>query len=129
MRRHLERVGRDLPAVDRVAGGIDIQPHGVGEETAEGLEDAAAEIPIMGFVEQLPQQGQAEDDAGPFDVPFGEIVGKPVERPQIADEDELADRREEIDPGEEVGIVDLPGVTEVVHGDFHDLHDRLIGVV
>ena len=56
----------------------------------------------MGFVKQLPQQGQAEDDAGAFDVPFGEVVGEPVKRPQIAAEAELADRREEIDMDDDV---------------------------
>ena len=128
MRGHLERVGRDLPAVDRVAGRVDVEPHRVGEEAAEGLEDPAPQIPIVRFVEQLAEQGHAKHDPGALNIPLGEVVGEPVERPEVADKDELADRREEIDPGEEVGIVNLAGVAEVVHGNLHDLHDRLIAL-
>ncbi|MFN9999508.1 MAG: hypothetical protein ACK559_00130, partial [bacterium] len=94
------------------------------EEPTEGLEDPPAEIAVVGLVEQLAEEGHAEHDPGALHRPLGEIIGEAVKRPEIAHQHQLPHRGEQVDAGEEVGVVRLAGVAEVVGGDLHDLHDR-----
>ena len=52
-----------------------------------------------------------------------------MERADVGDEHHLADRREQVDTGQEIGIFRGAAIPQVVHGDFHDLVDlaRLAG--
>ena len=123
VRCDLERVGRDHAAVDRVAGGLHVEPHRLREQPAEGLEDAAGELPIVGVVEQFAQQRHTEHEADPIDVPGGEVFTEVVEGPDVAHEHHSPDHCDQIDAGQKVGVVGLPPVAQIVHRDLHDLDD------
>ena len=65
-----KRLRSDHPAVEGVAGWLHIEPHGVGEESSEGFQNPAGELPVVAFSKKLTQQGHAEHDAGAGHMPL-----------------------------------------------------------
>ena len=99
----------------------------MGEQPAKGLEDAAVELFVMALVEELPQQRHAEDQSRGLHLAVGEVFAQRVEGADVADEHHPPDRVDQVDPGQEVGILRAALVAEVVHRHLHDLADRALG--
>src|SRR5439155_15945033 len=97
------------------------------KETPEVLKNAAGQLRIIFFVEQLKNARHTHDDADAFACPPGEIGGKPVVLEVIGDKHGHAARSEDVRACEEIATVNLRAACQqIAHGQFHERKDWLV---
>jgi len=82
MWRNPKRVGCDRLLDDSITSRIDIESHRFGKEPAKSFQDAASEIAVVRFIEDLKKQRDAKRNPRAFNMPRGQILRKAMERPK-----------------------------------------------
>src|SRR5439155_15028389 len=106
---------------------IDVNLQVVLKETPEVLKNAARQLRVIFFVEQLENTRHTHDDADAFARSPGEIGGEPVVFEVIGDEHGHAARGEDVRAREEIATVYLRAASQqIAHGQFHERQDRFV---
>src|SRR5439155_20435852 len=106
---------------------IDVNLQVVLKETPEVLKNAARQLRVIFFVEQLENTRHTHDDADAFARPPGEIGGEPVIFEVIGDEHGHAAGAKDLRAREEVATVNLRAAgQQIAHGQFHERKNGLV---
>ncbi len=122
---HLQLVGSDNRACAGIQARIGVDLQVVLEQPAERLEDAAGQVVIVPFLEDLAQGRHPHGEADRFCGVVLEEVGQPVELAVVGDQDRPAQGTEDVDAVEEVALVDGVVLEQVVQGHLGDDQDLL----
>src|SRR5436305_7031112 len=106
---------------------IDVNFQVVLKKTPEVLKNAAGQLRVIFFVEQLKNTRHTQDDADAFARSPGEIGGEPVVFEVIGDEHRHAAGAENLRAREEIATVYLRAARQqITHGQFHEREDGLV---
>ena len=119
VRRHVEVVcGDDFPIGHEARVGVEFDA--VFEKASEAFEDAALEIGVEFFLENIVHARDAEREADHLVGVDREVVHQPVELAVIRDQHRSSQRAQHVHAVQKIPEVEMPGREQVFHGDFHE---------
>src|SRR5439155_2346558 len=105
---------------------IDVKLEIVLKQPSERFQNASLQLRVVLLVEQFAQTGDAHRDP---DFLFGvsrQVRGQAVVLEVIRDQHRHPLGGQQIDASQEIAVVQFAGFQQVVHGDFHELHDLFV---